>query len=159
MSELRFRQATRALLIDHDDRLLLVKYIFPSGAIRWGTPGGGLHAGEDHVTGLRRELEEELGVTDVQIGPVIWHRTNVFPMISGHDGQQDRFHLVRMPAFEPVPRIGWEQMRAEFVHELRWWTLDEIDASSEAFTPTRLSYFTRSLLRDGPPVDPLDVSG
>lgn len=159
MPEMRFRQATRALLIDHDDRLLLVKYIFPSGATRWGTPGGGLHEGEDHVTGLRRELDEELGLTDVEVGPVIWYRTSVFPMISGHDGQQDRFHLVRVPAFDPVPRIGWERMRAEFVHELRWWTLDDIDSSHDVFTPTRLSQFTRRLLREGPPTDPLDVSG
>ncbi len=159
MAELRFRQATRALLLDHDDRLLLVKYIFPSGATRWGTPGGGLDPGEDHVGGLRRELHEELGLTDVEIGPVIWHRTNVFPMISGHDGQQDRFHLVRVPAFDPVPGIGWERMRAEFVHELRWWTIDEIAASPEAFTPTRLADFARRLLRDGPPTDPIDVSG
>ena len=158
MAELWLRQGTRALLIDHDDRLLLVKYIFPSGAIRWGTPGGGLDDGEDHTTGLRRELDEELGLTEVEIGPVIWHSTHVFPMLSGHDGQRNVFHLVRVPTFDPAPRIGWEQLRAEFVHDLRWWTLDEIDASDEIFTPSRLGEFTRKLLRVGPPAEPIDVS-
>lgn len=34
----------------------------PSHAGRWELPGGKVHAGEDDVTALVRELEEELGV-------------------------------------------------------------------------------------------------
>ena len=156
--ELRLREATRAVLLDESDSILLVKYIFPSGVQRWGTPGGGLHPGESHLDGLHRELHEELGLHDAPIGPHIWDRIHVFPMISGEDGQRDRFFLVRVARFDPVPTIGWEQMRAEFVHDARWWSLDEIDRTDEAFAPATLAVHLRQLLTDGPPPEPVDVS-
>ena len=53
-------------------------------------------------------------------------------MLTGHDGQRDRVYLVRMPRFDPVPLIGWEAMRDEFVHEIRWWSVDEIGATDGA---------------------------
>ena len=31
----RLREAVRGIVVDHDHRVLLVKYIFPSGAERW----------------------------------------------------------------------------------------------------------------------------
>ena len=50
-------------------------------------------------------------------------------------------------------------MNAEFVHELRWWTLDEIAASDAVFVPHRSALAAvTTLLRDGPPADPIDVS-
>jgi hypothetical protein len=61
-------------------------------------------------------------------------------------------------AFEPEPQLTWEQMNAEFVHELRWWTLDEIFASDAHFVPGDLHALVTTLLRDGPPVEPVDVS-
>jgi hypothetical protein len=41
---------------------------------------------------------------------------------------------------------------------VRWWTLDEIEASEEEFAPTRLAGLLRALLADGPPGEPIDVS-
>ena len=49
-------------------------------------------------------------------------------------------------------------MNAEFVHELRWWTIDEIAASDVHFVPNDLHTLLASLLRDGPPADSIDVS-
>ncbi|MAT05369.1 MAG: NUDIX hydrolase [Acidimicrobiaceae bacterium] len=158
MSEPNWREATRGLVLDEHDRLLMVKYVFPSGDERWGTPGGGLDPGEDHHTALRREFHEELSLVDVEIGPHVWSRSHLFPMLSGHDGQRERFFLVRVAHFDPVPSIGWEQMRAEFVHDVRWWTIDEIDASLEHFIPGRLTTHLRALLADGPPATPIDIS-
>jgi 8-oxo-dGTP pyrophosphatase MutT (NUDIX family) len=157
VATLRLREATRAVLLDDDDRIMLVKYIFPSGARRWGTPGGGLDPGESHLDGLARELREELGLVDVPIGPHIWDRVHVFPMRSGEDGQRDRFFLVRVPHFDPVPEIGWERMRAEFVHDARWWTLDEVERSTVLFAPAALGVHLRRLLQEGPPERPIDV--
>lgn len=154
---LRIRQAVRALLVDPDDRVLLVRFEFPA-ATRWALPGGGLEHGEDHVEALRRELEEEVGLVEASIGPQIWHRLHIVAFLSGEfDGQRERIHLVRCDAFEPEPRLTWEQMNAEFVHELRWWTLDEIGASTAHFVPTGLHNLLATLLRDGPPNQPIDV--
>jgi len=104
--ELRLRRAVRALIVDPDDLTLLVKFVFPSGIEAWALPGGGLDAGETDEDGLRRELHEELGLTEVEIGPHIWSREHVIPMSTGHDGQRERVHLVRIHRFEPEPTIG-----------------------------------------------------
>ena len=42
---LRIREAVRALVIDPDHRVLLVRFEFPT-ATRWALPGGGLEPGE-----------------------------------------------------------------------------------------------------------------
>jgi 8-oxo-dGTP diphosphatase len=155
---LRIRQAVRALLIDPDQRVLLVRFEFPT-ATRWALPGGGLERGEDHVEALRRELEEEVGLVQAVIGPQIWHRLHIVPFLNGEfDGQRERIHLVRCDAFEPEPRLSWEQMNTEFVYELRWWTIDEIAASDAHFVPTGLHTLLARLLRDGPPNRSIDVS-
>ena len=155
---LRIREAVRALVIDTDERVLLVRFEFPT-ATRWALPGGGLEPGEDHLDALSRELEEEVGLTGAIIGPQIWHRLHIVPFLNGHfDGQRERIHLVRSDVFEAQPRLTWEQMNAEFVHELRWWTIDEIAASDAHFVPRDLSSLLSNLLRDGPPNDSIDVS-
>ena len=156
--ELRLRSAVRALIVDPDDHTLLVKFVFPSGVEAWALPGGGLDPGETDADGLRRELHEELGLTDVEIGPHIWSREHIIPMSTGHDGQRDRIHLVRMGRFEPEPTIGWDRLNQEFVFEMRWWSLDEIAAaSSTRFAPRRLAQLYGRLLVDGPPASPLDT--
>ena len=139
--DLRIRRAVRALVVDPAGRVLLVRFEFPTVTV-WATPGGGIDEGEDEEAALRRELEEELGLVDVEIGPHIWSRTHIIPFLDGSwDGQEDRIHLVRVPAFEPQPRLTWAQLRAERVHELRWWTLEELLAPGVQlvrFAPRRL---------------------
>jgi 8-oxo-dGTP pyrophosphatase MutT (NUDIX family) len=155
---LRIRQAVRAVLVDPADRVLLVRFEFPS-ASRWALPGGGLEPGESHVEALRRELAEEVGLLDAAIGPQVWRRLHIVPFLNGEfDGQREQIHLVHCDAFEPAPRLSWEQMNAEFVYELRWWTVGEIAASDAHFVPGELHTLLSTLLREGPPNVPIDVS-
>jgi ADP-ribose pyrophosphatase YjhB (NUDIX family) len=154
---LRLRQAVRALLLDPDDHLLLVRFEFPVASV-WALPGGGLDDGESAETGLRRELHEELGLSDFELGPHIWNREHVIPMTTGHDGQQDRIHIVRTGRFEPVPTIGWDLMRAEHVHELRWWSIAEIGAAVDTlFAPRALFRLVSELVANGVPARPIDT--
>lgn len=154
---MRLRSAARAVVLDPDDRILLVRFEFPNAGL-WGTPGGGVDEGETHEQAIRRELAEEIGLDDPELGPWIWTREHVFPFWDGSwDGQVERFALVRTPRFEPAPRLTREQLESEFVFELRWWTLAELDASGELFAPRRLPELLAALLRDGPPGEPVDV--
>lgn len=158
MTDLRIREAVRALVIDTTERVLLVRFEFPS-ATRWALPGGGLEPGEGHVEALHRELAEEVGLVDAIVGPQIWHRLHIVPFLNGEfDGQRERIHLVRCTPFEPAPQLSWEQLNAEFVHELRWWSLDEIAVSDVHFVPQGLHSLVIALLRDGPPARSIDVS-
>ena len=155
---LRIREAVRGLVIDPHDRVLLVRFEFPT-ATRWALPGGGLEPDEAHLDALSRELEEEIGLTGAIIGPQIWHRLHIVPFLNGEfDGQRERIHLIRSEVFAAEPRLSWEQMNAEFVHELRWWTLDEIAASDAHFVPNNLHRLVVTVLRDGPPQESVDVS-
>lgn len=154
---LRIREAVRALILDPHDRVLLVRFEFPNTGTRWALPGGGLEPGESDHEALQRELAEELGLVGAEIGPHIWTRLHVIPFFDGRfDGQRERIHLVRTAAFEPHPHLGWEQLRAELVFELRWWRPDELDPSMP-LVPASLCEHLAALRRDGPPNRPVDV--
>ena len=158
---LRIREAVRALVIDPDQRVLLVRFEFPNVSV-WGTPGGGVEPEEESEQALRRELREELGLTDVVIGRHIWERTQIIPFLSGlWDGQHDRYFVVETDAFEPAPDLTWEQLNAEYLFEMRWWTADELEEFESTkecfFAPRRLPELYRSLLTDGEPESLIDT--
>jgi 8-oxo-dGTP diphosphatase len=154
---LRIRQAVRAVVIDTDDRVLLVHFDWPDESV-WAMPGGGIDPGESAGHALRRELSEETGLTDPVIGPAIWTRTHIFPFLDGsHDGQAEVYHLVRTEPFEPEPTWSWEELNREHVTDIRWWTLNQLHAATATFAPRRLPNLVRRLVTDGPPPDPIDV--
>ena len=159
---LRIRQAVRALLVTPERTVLLVRFEFATATV-WALPGGGLEPGEDHLTALRRELIEEVGLDDAVIGAHVWTREHVIPFEDGlWDGQRDVVHLVPTQHFEPRPALSWEQLRAERLHEIRWWSVEEIEAVTAAadpnliFAPRRLGELLRVLQRDGVPAIPFE---
>lgn len=152
------REGVRALVLDPDDRILLVRFVNPeSGEEFWATPGGGIDPGETLEDALKRELREETGLADVELGPVVWTRRHVFPWGGRTLDQSERIALVRVSAFEPQPLLTAEQLVDEGVHELRWWTLDELESARANFAPRRIVRFLRQLLEEGPPPAPIDV--
>ena len=157
MSELRIRKGVRAVVLDPTDRILLVRFQFPDRGL-WAPPGGGVEPGESEDAAIRRELSEEAGLDDVDLGAVVWTREHLMPFLDGRwDGQAERYYLVRAPAFEPRPRLSWEQLNAEYVTAIRWWTLVELEASTETFAPRRLPALLRALLEDGAPAQPVNT--
>jgi RimJ/RimL family protein N-acetyltransferase/8-oxo-dGTP pyrophosphatase MutT (NUDIX family) len=137
------RRGVRAVLLDPDDRILLVRFVNPDdGRVYWATPGGGVEEGEDDEACLRRELLEETGLERVEIGPALWTRREVFPWAGRTLDQSETLHLVRVPRFEPRPTIA---LGPEGISELRWWTLPELEASDEEFVPRGLAGLLRSL--------------
>lgn len=147
----------RVIVIDDDDRVLLVRFEFPDGRAVWATVGGGLEPGETHEDAARRELAEEAGLDWVELGHPVWTRTHVFELGIRWDGQTEVYFLVRTPPFEPQPRHTWEQLRSEGVTAIRWWTLSELEATDAIFAPRRLPSLIAGLLRDGAPREPVDV--
>lgn len=157
MSERRLRLATRALVLDDDDRVLLVR-MGGGGQSVWVTPGGGIEDGETDEDAVRRELYEEVGLRSFVLGPLVWVRTAYVPLGGGTwDGETERIYLVRTRAFEPAPHLPWDELRAEGMTAVRWWTLQELEAAETLFAPRRLPLLLRELILHGSPTEPVDV--
>jgi 8-oxo-dGTP diphosphatase len=154
---LRIRPAVRAIVLDPDDRVLLVQFRFPKTGEHWALPGGGVEPGESDHDALHRELAEEVGLRDAQIGPHVWERLHIIPFINGlWDGQRERIYVVRTEAFEPQPQMTWEELNAEHVYDLRWWHVHELGEHLQ-MVPRQLVQHLQALLRDGPPNGAVDV--
>jgi 8-oxo-dGTP pyrophosphatase MutT (NUDIX family) len=144
------RRAARVILLDPDDRVLLMWYDDgPPNGPHWSTPGGGAEDGEDYPAAALRELAEETGWADIALGPEVLRRK--FPMDYGGwmVEQQERLYLAR--TVQPGRDIrGVEAMHAtDGIGGWRWWSLPELDQTAEEVWPHGLADLIRSLLRPG----------
>jgi 8-oxo-dGTP pyrophosphatase MutT (NUDIX family) len=152
------RRSVRALLVDPADRLLLAEFRLPVGLHLWATVGGGIEPGESSLGALARELREEVGLALVDEPPLAWRRTVVLPgVVDGHDGQVEDTYWLRTEAFQPRGELTDEELAAEHLVSLRWWTLAELEATEDLLAPRGLARLFADLLRDGPSPTPIEV--
>lgn len=139
---MRRRLTVRVLLLDPEDRLLLMKGRLPGnppGSGVWFTVGGEAEPGESVAEAAAREIAEETGFTRVEIGPVIWRREGVLPLGEGEPVLFDEHYIVaRGPAAEPT-RHGWLDHEHALIDDIRWWTLVELQATTEPVFPPGLA--------------------
>lgn len=153
---LPLREGVRAVVLDSDNRVLLVHFQFTDWEL-WATPGGGVEPGETLELAIRRELEEEVGLVDVDLGPIIWQRTHIFPFAE-FSGQHERFFYVRTATSAFEPSFSEQELLAERVTGSRWWSLQEIrDATDERFAPRELATLLEALVEHGPPGKVIDT--
>ncbi len=133
----------RALVVDRQGRVLLVRFWGP-GRDRswWGSPGGGIEPGESHEQALTRELHEEIGLQELEVGPLLFEHVGQFPWAKRLYRQRNVTYLVRVDEHEPKATVD---LSAEGVAEVRWWTLAELAASREQFAPPDLLERVRTL--------------
>jgi TDG/mug DNA glycosylase family protein len=117
-SGLPIRDAVRAAVVTPERRILMLHYANEHDEW-WIPPGGGVDAGETDEQALRRELREELGLEDFEIGPLLFESKRWFLLEPGFGGQRNRVYLVRTPQFPA--RVVSE------ARDARWFTLDELD--------------------------------
>ena len=137
------RAAVRALVIDDDDRILLVQYRRPVGdETWWGTPGGGVDPGESDEQALARELREEIGLHEFELGPVLYEHVGEFPWARELFRQVNTTYLVRVREHEPRATID---LAAEGVVDVRWWSRGELEATDVQLAPSDLLERVRNL--------------
>jgi 8-oxo-dGTP pyrophosphatase MutT (NUDIX family) len=150
------RQAVRALVVNRFDRLLLFRADLPDRDPVWYTPGGGVEPGESDAAAIVRELEEEtrLVVDPATIAPPVWTRDYIFRWRDIDERHLERFFFLRIDAHD-VDTRGLDAEEAGISRVFRWWALDEIAASSERFSPTRLAALLAPLLGGRMPAEPV----
>jgi len=157
--ELRLRQAVRALMIDHRDRVLMVKLDLSfTDWVGWVLPGGGIEEGEDLDTALRRELLEETGLTDAFVGPVVANHRNIGAGIAQeYDGQEETIFLVPCHDFAPEPALAKHELRGEGIVDMRWFTVQELRDSPDSMAPRGLLKLVERVLEFGGSVEPMQI--
>lgn len=125
-------------LLDPLDRLLLLQGIDPGDPGRgawWFTPGGGLDKGESHRDAAARELLEETGIEVVLDGDPVWERTTDFPLDGRDYRQHEFFYLARLDVLAEVVPTHWTELEHRSLHGSRWWTEDELRATTDVVYP------------------------
>jgi 8-oxo-dGTP pyrophosphatase MutT (NUDIX family) len=135
------RQAGRAILRDKIGRVLLIHFVLPNMTF-WATPGGGVEAGETLLAAAHRELREELGI-DVPLNGPVHQATGIFEFEGILIENTDNFFS---GWWDGIPQLaGATETESATLTEARWWTIDELEQTREAFFPRDLADVLRRL--------------
>ncbi|GJE62396.1 NUDIX hydrolase [Methylobacterium trifolii] len=163
-SPLAIRHIARALVFDPRDRLLLIAYrsVHATDAAGepltfWFMPGGGLEPGEDHVTACRRELSEEIGVADAEIGPQVATCDGPFHLFTQSRDARERYFLVRLPD-DRIDTSLLAETEDNPVLGTRWWDLADLRASAEHVEPAGLADLAMAIVEGNIPREPVSLS-
>ena len=153
------RLTARVILLDEQDRILLMKGRFPNdrtGSGAWFTVGGGAAPGESILEAAAREVREETGLA-VELGPIVWRREGIG---RDHTGEKllfrESYVVARCAGGEPS-RESWEAHEHDLVDDIRWWTLDELAACEEAVYPEGLASLLPDIIAGDYPAEPRDL--
>ena len=161
---MQIRSTVRLLVLDDQQRLLLfnihdrrpIHEGFPNMTIYWNTPGGGVEANETYEQAAQRELWEETGINITTVGPFVWFYQRVILGDRGRVQLKERFFLVSIPT-SLVSMINMLPDEQTTHRAYRWWTGQELLASSETFQPMQLPQLVQPLFDGILPSEPIDI--
>jgi 8-oxo-dGTP pyrophosphatase MutT (NUDIX family) len=148
---MRERPTARVLLLDPEGRILLMKGRLPSAPDApgvWFTVGGGVEVGETLAAAALREIREETGFEEAEVGPVLWESQQIHHDRKGRPVLiKENFMVARCAGGHPS-RNGWQALELEFVDDIRWWTLADLEACAEPVYPVDLAVRLAGILSD-----------
>lgn len=147
------RTAARMFLLDPDDRILLAheRREIGSAESHWITPGGGVENDESLTEAAMREVYEETGLRVALLSdarPMYVERVR-FRFAGSHFDQTNHYFLARVPAGRRIQPAGHTDVERQVVLELRWWRLEDLDASAEVHEPVAMVELIERALKGG----------
>jgi 8-oxo-dGTP pyrophosphatase MutT (NUDIX family) len=143
------RKSAKVLLIDPDGRVLLFVGVEPAQPARppiWFPVGGGVEDGETLEQAAIREVKEETGLVISDLGPVVMTRHVEFAFEGDSYDQDETYYAVATAPFVP-DTAGWTKVEQRVMSGSRWWSVDELRATTEIVFPEGLSKLVERVLQ------------
>lgn len=151
------RTSARLLLLDERNRLLLLSSTDESdGHTFWFTVGGGREPGETLAQTAAREAREETGLAEFHLGPEVWRRHLVVASDGIDCDWREHYFLARVDGFD-IDTTGFTAQERGSITGHHWWTLDELNTTSDRLVPGDLHSLVADLLVAGPPREPITL--
>jgi 8-oxo-dGTP pyrophosphatase MutT (NUDIX family) len=159
------RRTSRLIVLDPLNRMLLLQYQAavasdPEGSDPrpfWYTPGGGVDPGETPEEAALRELDEEVGIRGVALGPCVATCTALRDRFIKVSLCHERYYLVRVPSAR-IDTSRLAETDLDPVLDVRWWNIEDFAASREFLIPPAVIGVARRILADDMPAIPVDLS-
>ena len=157
------RVSGRVLLLDDSKRLLLLEHVVDNPrdagfASVWVPPGGGIEEGESAEDAALRELWEETGLRLSELGPLVWIRKSILPFRDGKLYEVvEQFYIGRISSFEMGEHLNLDEAERPIILGHRWWSLVELESSSELFAPSSLAQLLKPILQGEYPHKPIEI--
>jgi 8-oxo-dGTP pyrophosphatase MutT (NUDIX family) len=154
------RPAARVVLLNRDREVFLISAsdpLDPYAPEWWEIPGGGVDRRENPAVAAERELYEETGIADVEMGPCVWTQQVQFTFGGYFFDSDEKIYVAWCDGGEWNPQ-GLEALERDAFSGAKWWPVEEVANSSEKFLPERMPEFLVAIADGHLPSEPIDIS-